>query len=228
MRGGMESKTYKVVGSVSDWHTWCEAAQPEVAAACDWVELRVDALPAEVTPEQLLAGPRPACPVLLTVRHESEGGCRAMPEAARMELARQLLPLATAIDWETAQLEHAQELLAAAKAAGVQVIASNHDFEKTPDLATLQQREAQARALGADVVKFAFRLHAAEDMMVGVELLRRATGPLAVMGMGPLGAVSRLLYVQHGSCLIYGYLGNTPTAPGQWSAALCKAALAAL
>jgi len=225
MPGSMDSKTYNVVGSVSDWQTWCETAQ--LRPACDWVELRVDALPADVTPEQLLTAPRPTCPVLLTVRHESEGGCRPMPEAERIALAFKLLPLATALDWETAQLQHAQELVAAAKAAGVTVIASNHDFEKTPDLATLLQREAQARALGADVVKFAFRLHSAEDMMVGVELLRRATGPLAVMGMGPLGAVSRLLYVQHGSCLIYGYLGQTPTAPGQWSAALCKAALAA-
>ena len=224
----MDSKTYNVVGSVSNWQTWCETASPEVATACDWVELRVDALPADVTPEQLLTGPRPACPVLLTVRHESEGGCRSMPEEERIALACKLLPLATALDWETAQLAHAQELVAAAKKAGVIIIASNHDFEKTPDLATLQQRETQARALGADVVKFAFRLHSAEDMMVGVELLRQATGPLAVMGMGPLGAVSRLLYVQHGSCLIYGYLGNTPTAPGQWSAALCKTALAAM
>lgn len=228
MPGSMDSKTYNVVGSVSNWQTWCETASPEVAAACDWVELRVDALPADVTPEQLLTGPRPACPVLLTVRHESEGGCRSMPEEERIALACKLLPLATALDWETAQLAHAQELVAAAKKAGVIIIASNHDFEKTPDLATLQQRETQARALGADVVKFAFRLHSAEDMMVGVELLRQATGPLAVMGMGPLGAVSRLLYVQHGSCLIYGYLGNTPTAPGQWSAALCKTALAAM
>lgn len=228
MPGSMDSKTYNVVGSVSNWQTWCETASPEVAAACDWVELRVDALPADVTPEQLLTGPRPACPVLLTVRHESEGGCRSMPEEERIALACKLLPLATALDWETAQLAHAQELVAAAKKAGVTIIASNHDFEKTPDLATLQQRETQARALGADVVKFAFRLHSAEDMMVGVELLRQATGPLAVMGMGPLGAVSRLLYVQHGSCLIYGYLGNTPTAPGQWSAALCKTALAAM
>ena len=149
-----------------------------------------------------------------------------MAEAERMALAMKLLPLATALDWETAQMEHAQELIAAAKAAGVLVIASNHDFEKTPDLATLQQREAFARSLGADVVKFAYRLHSAEDMMVGVQLLRQATGSMAVMGMGSLGAVSRLLYVQHGSNLIYGYLGNTPTAPGQWSAALCKTALA--
>ena len=222
----MDSKTYKVVGSVSDWQTWCEMAKPEAAAACDWVELRVDALSADVTAEQLLAGPRPVCPVLLTVRHASEGGCRDMAEAERMALAMKLLPLATALDWETAQMEHAQELIAAAKAAGVLVIASNHDFEKTPDLATLQQLEAFARSLGADVVKFAYRLHTAEDMMVGVQLLRHATGSMAVMGMGSLGAVSRLLYVQHGSCLIYGYLGNTPTAPGQWSAALCKTALA--
>lgn len=222
----MENKQhYRVVGSVSDWQTWCAAAKGEFASACDWVELRVDALPPDITVEQLLAQ-RPECPVLLTVRHESEGGCRVMPENERLSLAIRLLPLATAVDWETAQLEHAQELVSAAKAAGVTVIASNHDFEKTPSIETLRQREALARSLGADIVKFAYRLNCAEDMMTGVELLRSADGPIAVMGMGPLGAVSRLLYVQHGSCLIYGYLGDTPTAPGQWSAALCRQALA--
>ncbi len=223
----MNSKGYKVVGSVSDWQTWCAAAQPQIAEECDWVELRADAMPAHISPAQLLAQ-RPACPVLLTVRHESEGGCRSMTEEERMTLARELLPLATALDWETEQLAHAQELVAAAHAAGVSVIASNHDFEQTPELSVLLEREQRARKLGADIVKFAFRLHKAEDIMVGIELLRRATGPIAVMGMGPLGAVSRLLYVQHGACLIYGYLGNTPTAPGQWSAALCKQALSSL
>lgn len=220
----MDSKTYRVVGSVSDWQTWCTASGAEVATQCDWVELRVDALPAEVAESALPSG-RPACPLLVTVRHESEGGCRSMPEEERKALAMKWLPMATALDWETARLAEAADLVSAVKAAGVVLIASNHDFEKTPDLATLQQREALARSLGADVVKFAFRLNSAEDMMVGVELLRSATGPMAVMGMGPLGAVSRLLYVQHGSCLIYGYLGDSPTAPGQWSAELCKRAL---
>lgn len=222
----MENKQhYRVVGSVSDWQTWCAAAKGAFATDCDWVELRVDALSPDISVEQLLST-RPECPVLLTVRHESEGGCRVMPENERLSLAIRLLPLATAVDWETAQLEHAQELVGAAKAAGVTVIASNHDFEKTPSIETLRQREVQARSLGADIVKFAYRLNCAEDMMTGVELLRSAGGPIAVMGMGPLGAVSRLLYVQHGSCLIYGYLGDTPTAPGQWSAALCRQALA--
>ena len=36
------------------------------------------------------------------------------------------------------------------------------------------------------------------------------------MGMGPMGPVSRLLYSQLGSCLVYGYLGDREAAPGQW------------
>lgn len=221
----MDSDKCRVVGSVSDWQTWCELSQHE--ADCDWVELRVDALSEDITPDMLLAQ-RPSVPVLLTVRHEAEGGVRCLSEESRMAIALKLLPLATALDWEVAHLAEAQALVEAAHAAGVLVIASNHDFEKTPALSVLLEREAQARSLGADIVKFAWRLHSAEDMMVGVELLRRASGPMAVMGMGQLGAVSRLLYAQHGSCLVYGYLGGTPTAPGQWSAGLCKQAVGAL
>ena len=215
-----------VVGSVSSADAW-QAACSEETLPCDVVELRVDGLPAE-TDWAALAQMRCCRPVLVTVRHESEGGLRLMADAERIGIARALLPLAAAVDWETARLEEAAELLAEARAAGVVTIASAHDFEKTPTLESLQEKEQRARALGADVAKFAFRLHCAEDMMVGVELLRRASGTTTVMGMGPLGAVSRLLYAQHGACLVYGYLGDTPTAPGQWSAELCRRSLDAL
>lgn len=217
------SEKCRVVGSVPDWQTWCSVAKV-ATLPCDYVELRADALPAELSAEQVLAV-RPAAPVLLTARHAAEGGLRAWTEEERLRVALQLLPMAAAVDWEVAMLPHATELVQAAKAAGVTLIASNHDFEKTPTLEQLLEREAAARAAGADIVKFAFRLHTAEDMMVGVELLRRATGPLAVMGMGALGPVSRLLYAQHGSCLVYGYLGDTPTAPGQWGAEQFRRAL---
>ena len=44
-------------------------------------------------------------------------------------------------------------------------------------------------------------------------------GTIEVMGMdAQLGPMSRILYAEHGSRLIYGYLGDAPTAPGQWSA----------
>ena len=215
-----------VVGSVSDLAAW-QAACAASSLPCDVVELRADGLPAD-TDWSALAQMRCCRPVLVTVRHESEGGLRAMDTEQRLYIARALLPLASALDWEIARLPEARELVVEAHAAGVPIIASAHDFEKTPGLDTLLEKEQMARTLGADVAKFAFRLHSAEDMMIGVELLRRATGITTVMGMGPLGAVSRLLYAQHGACLVYGYLGDTPTAPGQWSAALCRQSLDAM
>ncbi len=212
-----------VVGSVSTAEAWSAACAAD-SLPCDVVELRADGLPAE-TDWAALAQMRCCRPVLVTVRHADEGGLRPMDADERVAIARALLPLAAALDWEIAQLPEVPELVAEARAAGVPIIASAHDFEKTPALDSLLEKEQRARALGATVVKFAFRLHNAEDMMTGVELLRRATGTTTAMGMGPLGAVSRLLYAQHGACLIYGYLGDTPTAPGQWSASLCRQAL---
>lgn len=215
-----------VVGSVSSADAWSIACVAETLP-CDVVELRADGLPAD-TDWAALAQMRCCRPVLVTVRHESEGGLRPMTPEERLHIARALLPLASALDWEIARLDEAAGLLTTARAAGVVTIASAHDFEQTPSLDSLLEKEQRARILGADVAKFAFRLHSAEDMMVGVELLRRATGTTTVMGMGDLGAVSRLLYAQHGACLVYGYLGDTPTAPGQWSAALCRQSLDAM
>lgn len=212
-----------VVGSVSDlaaWNDACAAAE----LPCDVVELRADGLPAD-SDWAALAQMRCCRPVLVTVRHESEGGLRPMDTAERLSIARALLPLASALDWEIAQLAEVPELVDEARAAGVPIIASAHDFEMTPALESLLEKEQLARTLGATVAKFAFRLHSAEDMMTGVQLLRRSSGITTAMGMGPLGAVSRLLYAQHGACLVYGYLGTSPTAPGQWSASLCRQAL---
>ena len=48
--------------------------------------------------------------------------------------------------------------------------------------------------------------------------------PLSVMGMGPLGKASRLLFARAGSLLNYGYLGE-PQVSGQWSALTLKARL---
>lgn len=215
-----------VVGSVSSAEAWQTACVAETLP-CDVVELRADGLPAD-TDWAALAQMRCCRPVLVTVRHESEGGLRSMDAAERVAIGRALLPMAAALDWEIARLEEAAELLAEARAAGVVTIASAHDFEQTPSLESLLEKEQHARSLGAEVAKFAFRLHSAENMMTGVELLRRASGTTTVMGMGALGAVSRLLYAQHGACLVYGYLGDTPTAPGQWSAELCRRSLDAL
>lgn len=82
-----------------------------------------------------------------------------------------------------------------------------------------------ARAHKADIVKFAFTPCLASDIQTGVQLFTKPKGPIAVMGMGPMGPVSRLLYSQLGSCLVYGYLGEKETAPGQWHVSLIKETL---
>ena len=219
-----ESKKCRIVGSVADWATWCREVV-KVDLPCDWVELRVDALPLELTVQEIMAI-RPRAAVLVTPRHQSEGGLREWRDEERLRMALDLLPMAVAVDWEAAFLPQAQELVQAAKAKGVMVIASHHNFEKTPALEEMMKIEAAARAAGADMVKFAFRVTSMDDVQVGIELLSRAAGPLAVMGMDAvLGSESRILYAKHGSQLIYGYLGDTPTVPGQWSAADFKRAL---
>ncbi len=217
-----------VIASVCDTEGWCTAVGAGDDLPCHAVELRLDLLPEDFYDELQLSAESCAKPLLMTLRHASEGGGRCVAEEVRQMRALALLPHAAALDWEIAQLEGAQSLLSSAHDAGVWVVASAHDFTCTPPLEQLLRQEARARALGADVVKFAFRLQSEADMLVGVELLRQASGPMAVMGMGPLGPVSRLLYAQHGSALTYGYLGAAPTAPGQWPAALFMEALSHL
>ena len=209
-----------VVGSVCDWETWLDCTNPTRILPCQAVELRVDALADSVRAEDILAY-RCEKPLLITIRHADEGGRRIMAEDARRALMLQLLSGANAIDWEIRHLEGAEDIINTAHNLGVYMIASYHDFNKTPSLEHLLEREAYARSKGADMVKFAFHLESAEDVLIGIELLRRSSGAVAVMGMGPLGPASRMVYSQMGSGLIYGYLGETPTAPGQWPTKLC-------
>ncbi len=213
-----------VIGTVTDWDTWLDSTSATSIVPCFALELRVDALPAKISANDILSR---QCrkPVLVTIRHHDEGGLRKMVEKQRIALMSELMSMSTAIDWEIRHIKGAESLLLQARNSGVKLITSWHDFAKTPSLKELQELENYARAQGADMVKFAFRLNSLEDMMVGAQLIREAKGPIAVMGMGPLGPTSRMLYSQLGSALIYGYLGDTPAAPGQWPTKLCSEVL---
>jgi 3-dehydroquinate dehydratase-1 len=93
----------------------------------------------------------------------------------------------------------------------------------------LEAAAQQARAAGAAAFKVAARVDSPADVARLAEFQRSDQGlPLATMGMGPLAPVSRLLCAQYGSVLNYGYLGETPTAPGQWDCGLLKQAIARL
>jgi 3-dehydroquinate dehydratase-1 len=70
---------------------------------------------------------------------------------------------------------------------------------------------------GADIVKIATHLRGPNDLAALLVLQGATKVPLATMGMGPLGKVSRLVLVAAGSRLNYGYL-DKPQVAGQWPA----------
>jgi 3-dehydroquinate dehydratase-1 len=197
-------------------------------AQCDVVELRLDQLGVE--PEVLLGMVEGLeLPLLVTARHPAEGGVGAMDAAERMAMLEPFLGRAALMDVELRSLGEMRGVVQRAQAAGVGVIGSFHDFERTPGEEVLEGAASLAEASGVEAVKVATFLNGPEDL---ARLLRFAAKPrrvrVSAMGMGPLGVVSRLVLAKCGSLLNYGYLGATGNAPGQWPARRLKAVLAEL
>lgn len=203
------------VGAIADSEA-LRADSPE----CDLVELRLDSL--GTGDEVLDFAKRCPLPLLITARGPSEGGQNGWTEAERGEAYGKFMPYASAIDLELRDFEALDAVISEAKAAGVVVVGSFHDFEGTPPEETLAAKLDER----ADVHKFALMALSARSIHVQLELLTSLGGrPLSVMGMGPLGAAARPLMAKAGSLLNYGYLGRVPTAPDQWPAGLLKKAL---
>lgn len=135
----------------------------------------------------------------------------------RRALFEEYLTLAQAVDVELRSVRSLAPLLTAAKRRRICRVISFHDFRGTPSLLRLREVLRRARAAGADIVKIATHLCAARDLAVLLQLQASARTPLATMGMGPLGKVSRLVLAAAGSRLNYGYL-DKPQVPGQWPA----------
>jgi 3-dehydroquinate dehydratase-1 len=210
------------------------------AGTVDLVELRVDHFASNLGILQK-ALPRLTHPLIITVRHPREGGAGELSFGQRAELYRGFLAHATYLDVELRSMERLHAICAEARAAGVTIIGSYHDFRRTPTLDAMLKARDQAAALGADLFKIAAHAETATDLGRLLALLSegpagaggskkrrdRAPLPLAVMGMGPLGKISRLLLARTGSRLNYGYL-DEPQVSGQWEATILKKRLAEL
>lgn len=198
-----------------------------VEAACDVVEFRVDAFPHAAADVRAAAAGTPV-PALLTVRDPREGGLHNLGLTPRRALLQSLVDDFQLVDIEIANLGLYRDVVQQAKENGTIVVGSFHDFKGQPDAAVLADLIAEAQSLGADIVKCAVTPQSAADLAALAAFLETGpSSPLSLMGMGPLGRVSRLLLGQLGSVLNYGYLDEA-TVPGQWAAAELKRLLAAL
>mgnify|MGYP005846406245 CR=1 FL=1 len=199
-----------VVGAISD------AGEFTVTpSGCDLIELRLDSL--GTSAEVISYAQNAPLPLLITARGPSEGGQSDWSLSEREQAYRTLLPLASFIDIELRDFEALTPFIEEARAAGVVMVGSFHDFDQTPPLPELLEKRHPL----ADLHKFALMTRTGDDVVTHLALLQKfGGGPVSVMGMGPIGAAARPLMARCGSLLNYGYLGRTPTAPDQWPAKL--------
>ena len=180
------------------------AARSFEDVALDVVEWRVDWFEgvfdfAQV--EDVLKDLRPALgetPILFTFRTSKEGGEKAIEADAYAELNKK------------------------AAATGLVDVASNHDFDKTPDKDDIVGRLVKMQELGADIPKIAVMPQCKKDVLTLLEATREmaeehADRPIITMSMAGTGLISRLCGEVFGSALTFGAVGKA-SAPGQMNA----------
>jgi 3-dehydroquinate dehydratase-1 len=216
-----------VVGSFGSPDDLANCTGADLLSACDLAEIRLDLFlaPGNTSMWRTLREK----PLLFTARRPEEGGAGNLQASERASMLRDVLDDAALIDIEVASIVEMRELLDEMENRGVPWIASFHDFEKLPETSVLEAAVKRATDAGAAAFKVAARLQSPADLarLAEFQLADHAI-PVATMGMGPLAPVSRMLCAQCGSVLNYGYLGTTPTAPGQWDAGLLKLAVSRL
>lgn len=160
--------------------------------------------------------------LLVTFRTKAEGGEKAlsMEEYAAFCAAVGTSGCADLLDIEFfPNRETLPERIAQAHAAGVAVVCSSHDFQKTPPKAELVSRMVAMQQAGADLPKLAVMPRSRTDVL---ELLSATAEmadlhpetPVITMSMGALGGVSRLCGEAFGSAMTFANPG-TASAPGQ-------------
>jgi 3-dehydroquinate dehydratase-1 len=148
-----------------------------------------------------------------------------LSSAERRDIFAALLPSANTVDIELRSFTALAGTIDSARSRNLRLIASFHDFKKTPAAGKLRDLAARARDEGADIFKLATRTESPADICRLLDLFQSSPLPLAVMGMGALGFGSRILFARCGSVLNYGWL-HRPNVPGQWPALELKRILA--
>jgi len=202
--------------------------EPAARGAADAVEFRMDLAD---DPGDQFAGYDGDLPLLATNRPRWEGG-----EADDEGRVADLLTAAerdavAALDLELATVEDDPGLVDDARDRGVDVVVSAHDFDGTPDRASMADTLSRATEYG-DVGKLAVTATDRGDVLdlLAVTAERDTAGDrVATMAMGEAGRHSRAVAPLYGSRI--GYAPVDPaaaTAPGQYDLATLRSLLTAL
>ena len=161
-------------------------------------------------------------PILMTFRTSKEGGEKAIEDEAYAELNIKAAEtgLVDLVDVEVfTGDEVVKKIIEGAHAAGVKVVASNHDFGKTPEKDDIVGRLRKMQDLGADIPKIAVMPNSKKDVLTLLAATEEmateyADGPIITMSMADTGVISRLAGEVFGSALTFGAAAKA-SAPGQ-------------
>lgn len=184
----------------------------------DLFELRLDRL-AGVADQVESALPKLRRPLIVTARDPHEGGAGKLGLRHRRNLLLRFLNHADYIDVELRSAPALRSLIKLAENKNVRRIISFHNFKSTPSTRILAVKAREARSHGADIFKLATRTDTPIELGRLLEFITssRLDLALAVMGIGKLGAISRVLLARAGSMLIYASVGAVTDVEGQLS-----------
>ena len=161
-------------------------------------------------------------PILFTFRTAKEGGEKAISnedyKALNMAVAKS--GYVDLIDVEAFTGEEIVKcMIQEAHSYGVKVIASNHDFDATPEKDEIVRRLCMMQDYGADIPKMAVMPRNKQDVLTllsaTLEMSEQfADRPIITMSMAGTGVVSRLAGETFGSALTFG-AATKASAPGQ-------------
>jgi 3-dehydroquinate dehydratase-1 len=212
-----------VIASRSDLHFAARMTTPP-----DLFELRLDHL-IGLLDELEKKMPILRAPLIITARHPDEGGANRLSIQRRRELLLRFLPRACYVDLELRSVNELRPVLDLARRKKIHRIISFHDLKETPSVRTLKAKARAASAAGASSLKIATRTDTLAQLVRLFEFFVNEDIDLAIsaMGIGQLGAASRVVLAQLGSIFTYGSISQS-TIEGQLSIRQLRSAFTAL
>lgn len=161
------------------------------------------------------------CIFLVTYRSKKQGGNGSLEDKEYQNLLYFLAKQKEIdfLDVEIYSLKNPKELILKLKEGSIKIIASHHDFDKTPSREDMERFFFDMHESNADVLKLAVMPCNKKDVLLLLDVtvdvqLKYAPTPIVTMSMGREGMMSRFLGELCGSAITFGTFENA-SAPGQ-------------